>query len=99
MTTVTITLDIATMEGKTWLAEIVGTDKKFGLQRVFVNAVQRRTSHSGKTGTAEYVVGPGLYESNEGRRRLGRRYWKVDSDGALIPLDREELLEEMEVRQ
>ena len=68
------------MEGKTWLAELTGTDAKFGFRREFVNAVEKTTSRSGRTGTATYLVGPGVYESNEGRRRLGRRYWVVKVD-------------------
>lgn len=87
MTRAEITLDVATMEGKTWLARITGLDKKFGLQREFVPAAARRLSKSGKTGSIEYLVEPGLYESNEGRRRLGRRYWRVDMEGSVSPID------------
>jgi hypothetical protein len=90
-----LNLDIATMEGKTWLAEITGTDAKFGLQRSFVNAVEKTTSRSGKTGTASYLVGDGVYESNEGRRRLGRRYWIV-RDGQVREVNRAEALAELE---
>lgn len=73
-------LDICTPEGKTWLARVVGLDKKFGLNREFVKSVGRVTSKSGKTGTATYVVGPGLYEANEGRKSRGRTYYLVIDD-------------------
>jgi hypothetical protein len=87
----TIDLDICTPEGKTWLAEITGTDPRFGLAREFVAATSRSTSRSGRTGTATYAVRDGLYESNEGRRRLGKRYWRVE-DGNITEIDRNELL-------
>src|SRR5690554_1929736 len=74
-----IQLDICTPEGKTWLARLDGLDESFGFDREFVRAVSRDTSRSGRTGTATYLVEDGVYESNEGRRRLGRRYWLVDA--------------------
>lgn len=77
---VTIALDVCTPEGKTWLARVTGTDQTFGIAREFVNAAERDTSKSGKTGTLTYVVEDGIYESNEGRKRLGRRYWQVQGD-------------------
>lgn len=75
--TTTIELDIATMEGKTWLAQITGLDTRMGFDRTFLRAIEKHTSKSGKTGYATYAVTDGLYESNEGRRRLGRRFWSV----------------------
>ena len=89
--TAELNLDIATMEGKTWLAELTGTDAKFGFRREFINTVEKITSRSGKTGTASYLVGDGVYESNEGRKRLGRRYWIV-KDGEAREVDRAEAL-------
>lgn len=86
-----IALDICTPEGKTWLAAITGTDPKFGFNREFVNAVTRNTSKSGKTGNAIYVVDDGIYESNEGRRRYGRRYWRVAA-GAVTEIERDEVV-------
>jgi hypothetical protein len=91
-----ITLDICTPEGKTWLARITGIDPKFGLNREFVNAVERNTSRSGKTGTVTYVVEPGVYESNEGRRRYGRRFWIVDADGTINRVERTDALAAIE---
>lgn len=85
-----ISLDVCTPEGKTWLAAVTGADPKFGFAREFVHAVSRDTSRSGKTGTATYVVDDGLYESNEGRRRLGRRYWRV-ADGTATEIDRDDV--------
>jgi hypothetical protein len=80
MTTTTITLDVCTPEGKTWLAAITGLDAKFGLQRSFVVATDRNLSGSGKTGSMTYAVTDGIYESSEGRKRLGRRFWRVEGD-------------------
>jgi hypothetical protein len=70
-------LDICTPEGRTWLARIDGIVPSERLDRKFMRYHGRITSRSGMTGTASYLVGDGLYESNEGRRRLGRRYWAV----------------------
>ena len=88
-----ITLDVCTPEGRTWLAEITGLDSKFGLSRTFVVAAERRISRSGKTGSIDYVVGPGLYESNEGRRRYGRRFWRVNDDGTVDRISRNDVLD------
>ncbi len=87
----TIDLDICTPEGKTWLAAITGVGGKFGVDREFVNATERNTSGSGKTGTATYTVTDGVYESNEGRKRLGRRWWIVAGTEAR-EVDRDEAL-------
>jgi len=91
MTTTTLDLDICTPEGKTWLALISGLDQKFGFDREFINPIDRSTSGSGKTGTATYMVGNGIYESNEGRRRLGRRYWRVTA-GTITEIDRDDVV-------
>lgn len=79
-TTAEIVLDICTPEGKTWLARVNGLDIAYGFDRAFVRAIERNTSRSGRTGSATYAVEDGVYESNEGRRRLGRRYWLVEDD-------------------
>jgi hypothetical protein len=93
MNRATITLDVCTPEGRTWLAEVTGVDRKYGLERVFVTAADRRLSKSGKTGSIDYTVGPGLYESNEGRRRFGRRFWRVDTDGTVHQIERGDVLD------
>lgn len=87
----TIHLDVCTPEGKTWLARVTGTDNQYGLSRDFVAAAGKDTSRSGRTGTATYEVGDGFYESNEGRRRLGRRYWLV-KDGEAVEVERAQVL-------
>lgn len=86
-----IVLDVCTPEGKTWLAQITGGGGKFGVEREFVNAAASNLSRSGMTGTKTYVVSDGVYESNEGRGRLGRRWWIV-RDGAATDVDRDEAL-------
>lgn len=74
-------LDICTPEGKTWLARITGVGGRYGVDRAFVNPVSKDVSKSGKTGTATYAITEdGVYQSNEGRRRLGRRWWRVTGD-------------------
>jgi hypothetical protein len=89
--TATIMLDICTPEGKTWLALVTGVGGKFGIERDFVSAVSKHTSRSGMTGTATYIVDDGVYESNEGRQRLGRRYWIVE-DGEPREVERDDAL-------
>jgi len=84
-------LDVCTPEGKTWLACITGIGGPYGFQREFVNTIARDTSRSGRTGTYTYLVTDGFYESNEGRRRLGRRYWKVQN-GVITEIDRADLI-------
>jgi hypothetical protein len=91
MTTATITLDVCTPEGKTWLALVTGVDQKFGFQRDFVGTIDKHLSGSGKTGTYIYAVEDGIYESNEGRKRYGRRYWRVQG-GTVTAIDRDEAL-------
>jgi hypothetical protein len=78
-----IRLDICTPEGKTWLAQLLPDhdDPRFDRGRSFVNG-RKETSKSGRTGTAVYQVGDGVYEANEGRRRLGRSWWIVAGDNA-----------------
>ena len=88
-TSTEIHLDICTPEGKTWLARITGVGGKYGLDRDFVRAVERDTSRSGRTGTTTYLVTDGVYEANEGRRKLGRSYWIV-RDGAARKVSRDE---------
>lgn len=91
MTTTTLDLDICTPEGKTWLALISGVDQRFGFDREFINPIEKSTSRSGMTGTATYMVGNGIYESNEGRRRYGRRYWRV-ADGVVTEIGRDDVV-------
>jgi hypothetical protein len=90
----TLNLDICTPEGKTWLAKIVGVGGKFGVEREFINPVEKNTSRSGLTGNADYLLEDGIYESNEGRRRLGRRWWIV-ADGEIRETDRDTALAEL----
>jgi len=86
-------LDVCTPEGKTWLAQVLGTDRAApgGLQREFLTAVSSRLSRSGMTGTKTYLVTDGAYESNEGRKRYGRRWWVVTGD-QVREVDRAEAL-------
>jgi hypothetical protein len=83
-------LDVCTPEGKTWLARVTGLGGRFGIEREFVNTIARDTSRSGRTGTYTYMICDGVYESNEGRRRYGRRYWLVKA-GVITEIDRSDL--------
>ena len=65
---------MCTPEGKTWLARITGVGGPGGFHREFYDPVGRDLTRSGKTGVLTYELDDGVYESNEGRRRLGRRY-------------------------
>jgi len=86
--TAEIVLDICTPEGKTWLARITGPDPRFGVAREFIRAASRNTSRSGKTGQAVYLIGPGVYERHEGRRRLSGEngFFRVTETGETEPL-------------
>lgn len=86
-----LSLDIATDEGKTWLARVTGLGGKYGIEREWIHPIARNTSRSGRTGDAIYLVEDGVYESNEGRRRLGRRYWVV-ADGQVREVERDEMI-------
>lgn len=90
-------LDVCTPEGKTWCAEVTGRDRSApgGLARDFMRIIERNTSRSGATGTYTYELGDGVYESNEGRRRLGRRFWIV-ADGKIRETDRAGALAHLE---
>lgn len=69
-----------TVAGKiTWLARLTGVGGKFGVEREFQNG-RSDLSRSGKTGTITYIVTDGIYEANEGRKRLGRSWYKVTGD-------------------
>lgn len=94
-TTAIITLDVCTPEGKTWLARVTGMGGQYGLERDFCRAISRDLSRSGRTGTMTYAVSDGLYEANEGRRRLGRTYWRV-TGGVAAEITLDELRAEIE---
>ncbi len=83
-----IELDVCTPEGKTWLARITGADSHYGLAREFVRAVSRDLSRSGMTGTMTFLVGPGVYERHEGRRRYQHLngFFVVDETGSVRQL-------------
>lgn len=83
-----IRLDICTPEGKTWLARITGPDPRYGVAREFIRPVEQSTSRSGKTGTALYLIGPGIYERHEGRRSLRDHngFFRVTGDGQVESL-------------
>lgn len=85
-------LDVCTPEGKTWLAQLTGLGGKYGVIRNFLNG-RPDLSRSGRTGTYTYTLTePGVYESNEGRRRLGRKWWRVTDDGDVVEITEQEAL-------
>jgi len=84
-----ITLSVSP-RAKTWLAEILGLDQTYGLDRQFIAATHWDVRRSGR-GEAVYLVGDGLYESNEDHR-YGRRFWLVDG-GQVTELTRQEALQ------
>lgn len=83
-----ISLDICTPEGKTWLARITGPDAQYGVAREFIRSAERSTSRSGQTGTASYLIGPGVYERREGRRNLSHQngFFRVTPGGGIQAL-------------
>ena len=42
-----------------------------------------------------YEVGDGIYESSEGRERLGRRFWSVDGE-TVTNIDRADVVEALQ---
>ncbi len=82
-----VTLDVCTPEGSTWLAQLTGLNPKYTFEREFINAASNNLSNSGKTGTKTfYLVEDGIYQSREGRRSLrhtdgrdgqGNRFYRV----------------------
>lgn len=93
-----INLDVCIPEGKTWLARVTGLGGKYGIEREFLGPIARNLSDSGKTGDAIYAVPDGIYESNEGRRRLGRKFWHV-VDGHPDEINREQMIKIMEATE
>jgi len=89
-----LVLDVCTPEGKTWLARVLRRDvsQPGNLARVFIRVDEYNLSGSRKTGNVTYTeLSDGVYESNEGRRRLGRRYWVVTGD-EIREVDRKEAM-------
>ena len=88
--TATITLDVCTPDGNTWLAQLTGLDPKFTFHREFVQASSKNVSRSGMTGTKTYYfLTDGIYQSREPRRSLrhtdgrdgqGNRFYSVSGD-------------------
>lgn len=91
MSTVII-LDICTPEGPTWLARISSDGGEITRELLFADDMT--TSRSGRTGSATFIVGDGLFASHEGRKRLGRRYWRV-TGGEVAEISLDELTEEL----
>lgn len=84
MTSNELNLDVCTPEGKTWLSLRTGRGAH---DRQFIDPDERDLSRSGMTGTLTYIdLADGVYESNEGRRRLGRRWWII-KDGQITEVD------------
>jgi hypothetical protein len=76
-----IVLNVCTPEGRTWLALLTGVGGKFGFDRDFINAASKDLSRSGKTGSMTfYITDDGIYQSNEGRKRLGKTFYRIEGD-------------------
>jgi hypothetical protein len=89
--TATISLDVCAVKGATWLAKIVGTDPKFGLDREFHWATTDARSRSKMTGYLVWEdLTDGVYETNEPRR--GDRKFHVVEDGEVRVVERAEAL-------
>ena len=66
--------------GKTWVAFILGTCKKYRFNRQFVQSAASDRSGSGKTGQEIFHLADGLYETSEGYR--GRSFIIVSAGHA-----------------
>lgn len=84
-----VVLDICTPEGRTWLARITGPDPQHRVARDFLRADDWATSRSGRTGSATYLLGPGIYERHEGRRRLrgNNGFFRITTAGEVVQLE------------
>lgn len=82
-----------------WVARLTGLDRKFGLAREFVKGVPDYTHASGKAGGRGiyiyWALPPGLYEIYRpvSWKHEERFYFRVDNDGELHIVTRDEVLE------
>ena len=78
-----------------WVAKIVGTNTKFGLEREFVKGRKdySTASSSGQRGVMmHYLLEPGIYEIQEILSlSKSRRYFARSEAGRLVEIDREEV--------
>jgi hypothetical protein len=78
-----------------WVAKIVGTNTKFGLERQFVKGRKdySTASSSGQRGVMmHYLLEPGIYEIQEILSwSKSRRYFARSEAGRLVEIDREEV--------
>lgn len=94
---VRIELNYQPSGGKTWVAEITGTDPKYGFKREFLREDTKDTSYSGKTGRVSYLLTEGkVYEICEAWKG---RYYTTIKEGDIQRLTREELEHNLQVRQ
>lgn len=76
---------------KTWIAAIMGLEKKHGLEREFIGSLGGRPK--GKKGIAEYILDDGLFEVCE----KGERGFIEIKNGEVLALTKEEALKVIDV--
>lgn len=65
-------------KGKTWVAAITGTDRKFGLKRDWCSMQSKEEEK------AAYVLDDGIYECQDGKEPYPRRIFEVRGDSATM---------------
>ncbi len=66
---------------RTWIARLTGACEKYDFDRDFLDATRVIPSRSGRTGTLEYELAPGVYESCT---RGARELFRVKEDGEAV---------------
>ena len=65
-------------KGKTWVAAIKGTDRKYGLCREWCSMQGKEGDH------ASYILGDGLYEAQDGKEPCQRQLFEVAADKVTV---------------
>ena len=74
---------------RSWVARLTGLHPKYNFDRVFLNALEKTRSCSGKTGRNKYILDkPGIYEIANPYN--GREYIRVTESGETTKLTAEE---------
>ncbi len=82
-----------------WVARIVGTNDRWGLQREFQRPQSNDYEEANSVGSrgvyALYILAPGMYEVHERKtwKRSERYFLRVTEDGEKEEITREEVLE------
>jgi hypothetical protein len=92
-----ITLNHQPSGGKEWIAEIIGTDSKFGFKREFLNPISKSWSSSGRTGETTFQIEEDkIYEYNEPWKGRG---FLIIRNGKVVWLEKEDVIKILEAEK